>query len=70
MTELAMLLRIHRILAMASRCTADVVLLADAPRLHRSQFGKLAFDFSNSALDIGMWPADSFIDLSTSVNKK
>ena len=39
-----MLLRILRILAVASRRAADVVLLADAARVHRSELGKLAFD--------------------------
>ncbi len=65
-----MLLRILRILAVASRRAADVILLADASRMQRSEIGKLAFDFCNTVLNIGMYQADSLKQLSAVVNKK
>ena len=55
------LLRIFRILAVASRGAADVVLLADAARMQRPEIGKLAIDFGDTGLDIRLNHADSFI---------
>lgn len=48
----AMLLGILRVFAVASRCAADVVLLADAARVQRPEFGKLTLDLGDTVFEV------------------
>ena len=47
-----MLLGILRVLASAARRAANIVLLADVARVHRTQLQKRGLDLFNSLLDI------------------
>ena len=65
-----MLLGILRVLASAARRAANIVLLADVARVHRTQLQKLGLDLFNSLLDVFQVHADSLLKLPAAVNKK
>ncbi len=65
-----MLLWIRRILAAASRRSTDIVLLADAAGVQRSELEKRALDLGYTFLRIVLYHADSMTQLSVIVHKK
>jgi hypothetical protein len=63
-------LRVFRILAAASRITANVVLLTKAAWVHRPQIGQLLSNCFDLILDLFWVHADIIAELSAFVNKK
>jgi hypothetical protein len=63
-------LRILRILTVTGRIAANVILLADAPGMHRAQLRKLLFHRFDLILNLFCVHADIITKLSVYVNKK